>query len=80
MPRSCRYRAPKLEPELLERCHGSASLGGTTSTSDDIDRVAGASVSRVSGGNLGAARTITLCDGSQFTFARLVDLQTSADT
>jgi hypothetical protein len=80
MPHARRNRAPKLEPELLDRSQGSTSLGGTALlTADDRGRVSGASVSQVVSGVGQGPTTIALCDGSQFTFTRLVDLRTSAD-
>ena len=79
MPHAPRSRTPKLEPELLERSQGSASLGGAMLPSHDIGRVPGANVSQATDAGDLAPLTIALCDGSQFTFTRLVDLRTSAD-
>ncbi len=47
--------------------------------SHDIGRVPGANVSQATDAGDLAPLTIALCDGSQFTFTRLVDLRTSAD-
>jgi hypothetical protein len=74
-----RTRAPRLEPELLDRSQGPASLGGATLSPNDRGRVSGASVSRAGDAGGDAPITVALCDGSQFTFARLVDLRTAAD-
>ncbi len=79
MPSARRSRGPKLEPEVLDRTQGSASLGGATTLLHDSGRVSGASVSQAGNAGGSAAVTVELCDGSQFTFARLVDLRTSAD-
>jgi hypothetical protein len=68
-----------LEPEVLERSQGSTSLGGTTLGSNDRGRVSGASVSRRGDAGDDAPATFALCDGSQFTFTRFVDLPTAAD-
>ena len=45
----------------------------------DSGRVSGASVSQAADANGRAPVAIELCDGSQFTFSRLVDLRTSSD-
>ncbi len=74
-----RPRAPKLEPELLDRSQGPVSLAGAMLSPDNRGRVCGASVSRAGDAGCDAPVTIALCDGSQFTFARLVDLRTAAD-
>jgi len=74
-----RTRAPTFEPEALGRSHGSASLGGSTLVPNDRSRVSGASVSRAGDANEDAPATFALCDGSQFTFTRFVDLPTAAD-
>jgi hypothetical protein len=79
MSQSRRSRAPKLEPELLDRSQGATSLGGAMLLANDSGRVSGASVSQAASGGEQAPTTIALCDGSQFTFTRLVDLRTSAD-
>ena len=79
MSHSRRTRAPKLEPELLDRSQGPASLGGAMPSTNDSGRVSGASVSRAGDAGGHAPITIALCDGSQFTFARFVDLRTAAD-
>jgi hypothetical protein len=79
MPKARRNRAPKLEPELLDRAQGGASVGGAASWLHDSGRVSGASVSQSAGVGSDAPLTIALCDGSQFTFARLVDVPTTAD-
>jgi hypothetical protein len=79
MPHASRSRTPKLEPEVLDRSQGSVSLGGAMSPSHSIGRVSGANASQADAGDM-APLTIALCDGSQFTFSRLVDLRTSADT
>jgi len=76
MPPARRRHAPKLEPELFNPGDGSASLGGAMASAEDQGRVSG---SQADGMGANAPLTITLCDGSQFTFARLVDLRTSAD-
>ena len=47
--------------------------------SHDIVRVPGANVSQATDAGDLAPLTIALCDGSQFTFTRLVDPRTSAD-
>jgi hypothetical protein len=73
-----RTRAPKLEPEVIERSQGSASLGGAT-LANHRGRVSGASVSRAGDAGDDAPTTFALCDGSQFTFTRFVDLPTAAD-
>jgi len=79
MPKLRRNRAPKLEPELLEHGQGTISVGGAAPSPHDSDRVSGASVSQSAGTARDTPLTIALCDGSQFTFARLVDVQTGAD-
>ncbi len=79
MPQVRRNRAPKLEPELLERGRGVGSVGGGTAPAKDNTRVSGASVSQSADVRGDASTTIALCDGSQFTFTRLVDLPTTAD-
>jgi len=79
MPKVRRNYPPKLEPELLDRGQGVASVGGGAQSSHDGGRVSGASVSQSTSGDRDASLTIALCDGSQFTFARLVDLPTTAD-
>jgi hypothetical protein len=79
MPRSRRYRTPKFEPELRDRGQAAVSLAGAARPADNIGRVAGALVSRASDGRHGSGTTITLCDGSQFTFSRMIDLPTSED-
>jgi hypothetical protein len=79
MPKVRRSRAPKLEPELLDRGEGGASVGGAARSSHDPGRVSGASVSQSTGLGIDAPLTIAMCDGSQFTFARLVDLPVAAD-
>jgi hypothetical protein len=79
MPKVRRNQAPKLEPELLDRAQGGASVGGAAPSLHDSDRVSGASVSQSAWVGSDAPLTIALCDGSRFTFARLVDLPTSAD-
>jgi hypothetical protein len=79
MSHARRTRAPKLEPELLDRSQGSASLGGATLSPNDGGRVSGASVSQAGNAGGHAPTTIALCDGSQFTFACFVDLRTTAD-
>jgi hypothetical protein len=79
MPKARRNRAPKLEPELLDRAQGGASVGGIAGSLHDSDRVSGASVSQSAGVGSDGPRTIALCDGSQFTFARLVDMPTMTD-
>jgi hypothetical protein len=79
MPKVRRSRPPKLEPELLDRGQGATSVGGAAPLPSDRGRVSGASVSQsVDLGRL-APHTIALCDGSQFTFARLADLATVED-
>ena len=79
MPKVRRSRPPKLEPELIDRGQGTSSVGGAAAPPGDRGRVSGASVSQsVEPGNQ-PPRTISLCDGSQFTFARLADLTTVAD-
>ncbi len=79
MPKTRRNRAPKLEPELLDRGQGVISVGGAAPSMHDSDRVSGASVSQSAGIGRETPLTIALCDGSQFTFARLVDVRTAAD-
>ncbi len=79
MPHPRRPRTPKFEPEVVERGQGSTSLGGATLGSNDSGRVSGASVSRAGDAADGAQATFELCDGSQFTFMRLLDLPTAAD-
>jgi hypothetical protein len=79
MPKVRRNRAPKLEPELLDRTQGGASVSGAAQSLHDSGRVSGASVSQSAWVDSDAPLTIALCDGSQFTFARLVDMPTSAD-
>lgn len=79
MPQVHRNRAPKLEPELLERGRGVGSVGGGAAPAKDNTRVSGASVSQCADVDVAAPMTIALCDGSQFTFTRLVDLPTAAD-
>ena len=79
MPKVRRNRAPKLEPELLDRTQGGASVGGAAPSLHDSGRVSGASVSQSAGMGSDGPRTIALCDGSQFTFARLIDLSTMTD-
>ena len=68
---------PSWNPKVLDRGQGSASLGGATMSLYDSGRVSGASVSQAANGRAPVA--IELCDGSQFTFSRLVDLRTSSD-
>lgn len=75
-----RSRAPRLEPELLDRSQGGTSLGGAATPAHGGGRVSGASVSQATDAGGPAGATIELCDGSQFTFARLADLRTAADT
>jgi hypothetical protein len=74
MPKARRNHPPKLEPELLDRGQGVTSVGGAARSPHDGGRVSGASVSQSAdfGNN-------ALCDGSQFTFARLVDMPVAAD-
>jgi hypothetical protein len=79
MLKARRNRAPKLEPELLDRAQGGASVSGGAQSLHDSGRVSGASVSQSAWVDGDASLTIALCDGSQFTFARLVDMPTSAD-
>jgi hypothetical protein len=79
MPKVRRNRPPKLEPELLDRGQGATSVGGTMPPPSDCGRVSGASVFQAVDLGSPAPRTIALCDGSQFTFARLADLATVAD-
>lgn len=71
--------ASKLEPELLPYGAGSSSIAGGMADAQDGARVAGATVSESRHTDGDAALTITLCDGSQFTFARLADVRTAAD-
>ncbi len=79
MSHARRLRAPKFEPEVVEPGEGTTSLGGATPGSNDSGRVSGASVSRAGGAGDDAQATFELCDGSQFTFMRLLDLPTAAD-
>ena len=79
MPSVRRSRGPKLEPEVLDHSQGSVSLGGAMMLLHDSGRVSGASVSQTGDADGPAAVTVELCVGSRFTFARLVDLRTSAD-
>jgi len=79
MSHARRNRAPRLEPELLDRSQGPASLGGTAPSPSDSGRVSGASVSQAGEAGGHAPITIALCDGSQFTFTRFVDLRTAVD-
>ena len=80
MPKVRRNQAPKLEPELLNHTAGRTSVGGAAPSLHESDRVSGASVSQSAWVGSDAPLTIALCDGSQFTFARVVDMPTSADT
>ena len=77
MSQARRRHAPKLEPELLQRSHGSGSLGGAARSSNDGGRVSGGVVFQAA---THTPVTIELCDGSQFTFARFADLRTPTDT
>jgi len=79
MSKPHRMRAPTLEPEVLDRSQGSASLGGATLAQNDRGGVPGASVSRGGDPDGAAPSTIALCDGSRFTFTRFVDLPTLTD-
>jgi hypothetical protein len=79
MPKVRRNYPPKLEPELLDRGPGVASVGGGAGSPPANGRVSGASVSQSTDAGSDVPLTIALCDGSQFTFARLVDLPTAAD-
>jgi hypothetical protein len=79
MPQARRTRAPKLEPELLDRARGTASVSGAMSPPRSSNRVSGASVSQPATVGRATPITVELCDGSQFTFARLIDLPTEAD-
>ena len=80
MPKVRRPRPPKLEPELLDRDQGVVSVGGAAPQQHDSGRVSGASVPQSAGVDGDAPITIALCDGSQFTFARLAHVPTVADT
>jgi len=74
-----RHRAPKLEPEVLDRLLP-ASLGGARLSPERSGHVGGASAPESAGGGThDAAVTIALCDGSRVTFARYVDLSTAVD-
>lgn len=79
MPYSRTHRAPKLEPELLQRAAGPGSIAGGMAEAQDGGRVAGATASGPYAVDPDASTTITLCDGSRFTFTRLADLRTTAD-
>jgi hypothetical protein len=79
MPKARRNHPPKLEPELLDRGQGVTSVGGAARSPHDGGRVSGASVSQSADFGNNAPLTIALCDGSQFTFARLVDMPVAAD-
>ena len=79
MPKVRRSRPPKLEPELIDRGQGAPSVGGAAPPPSDRGRVSGAWVSQSADLRSPASHTIALCDGSQFTFARLADLATVAD-
>ena len=59
MPHASRSRTPKLEPEVLDRSQGSASLGGAMSPSHSIGRVSGANASQADAGDM-APLTIAL--------------------
>jgi hypothetical protein len=79
MLKARRNRAPKLEPELLDRAQGGVSVSGAAPSLHDSGRVSGASAFQSAWVDSDGPRTIALCDGSQFTFARLVDLPTMTD-
>jgi hypothetical protein len=79
MSRARRRYAPKLEAELLRQGAGSTSIAGGMSGAQDGARVSGASVFESRRTDQGTPLTITLCDGSQFTFSRLADIRIAAD-
>jgi hypothetical protein len=69
---------PKLEPEVLDRSHGLGRLGGAAALPDDGGIARGSATAKLIEPALDAPITVALCDGSQFMFARLVDLRISA--
>jgi hypothetical protein len=80
MSHARRRATPRLEPELRDQSGGGASIAGGSAPAPESGRVVGATASGVSQVDSRAGVTITLCDGSQYTFARIVDLRTAADT
>jgi hypothetical protein len=79
MARRRRSYPPRLEPEVMERSSGGATVSGATIGSRDGARVPGATGSGSSQPAVGSGSVITLCDGSQFAFTRLADIRTAED-